>query len=148
MNEDSRRRVLDLLSEGKISVDEAERLLSLAGNASSRHSERNTGRENETTPPPKYLRVVVEPGSQAGAEESGERVNLRVPMALIRAGMRLPALIPGGVADKINEALRENGIDLDVRRLDGDELDELISALSELEIDVENGEHKVKVFVE
>ena len=148
MNEDSRRRVLDLLSEGKISVDEAERLLSLAGNTSSRHSERNTRRENETTPPPKYLRVVVEPGSQAGAEESGERVNLRVPMALIRAGMRLPALIPGGVADKVNEALRENGIDLDVRRLDGDELDELISALSELEIDVENGEHKVKVFVE
>lgn len=148
MNEDSRRRVLDLLSEGKISVDEAERLLSLAGNASSRHSERNTRRENETTPPPKYLRVVVEPGSQAGAEESGERVNLRVPMALIRAGMRLPALIPGGVADKVNEALRENGIDLDVRRLDGDELDELISSLSELEIDVENGEHKVKVFVE
>ncbi|MCH7626792.1 MAG: hypothetical protein IIC83_12790 [Chloroflexi bacterium] len=148
MNEDSRRRVLDLLSEGKISVDEAERLLSLAGNASSRRSERNTRRENETTHPPKYLRVVVEPGSQAGAEESGERVNLRVPMALIRAGMRLPALIPGGVADKVNEALRENGIDLDVRRLDGDELDKLISALSELEIDVENGEHKVKVFVE
>ena len=148
MNEDSRRRVLDLLSEGKISVDEAERLLSLAGNASSRRSERNTTRENETTHPPKYLRVVVEPGSQAGAEESGERVNLRVPMALIRAGMRLPALIPGGVADKVNEALRENGIDLDVRRLDGDELDKQISALSELEIDVENGEHKVKVFVE
>ena len=148
MNEDSRRRVLDLLSEGKISVDEAERLLSLAGNVSSPHSERNTRRENETTRPPKYLRVVVEPGSQAGAEESGERVNLRVPMALIRAGMMLPALMPGGVADKVNEALRENGIDLDVRRLDGDELDELISALSELEIDVENGEHKVKVFVE
>ena len=148
MNEDSRRRVLDLLSEGKISVDEAERLLSLAGNASSRRSERNTRRENETTHPPKYLRVVVEPGSQAGAEESGERVDLRVPMALIRAGMRLPALIPGGVADKVNEALRENGIDLDVRRLDGNELDKLISALSELEIDVENGEHKVKVFVE
>ena len=148
MNEDSRRRVLDLLSEGKISVDEAERLLSLAGNASSRRSERDTRRENETTHPPKYLRVVVEPGSQAGAEESGERVDLRVPMALIRAGMRLPALIPGGVADKVNEALRENGIDLDVRRLDGDELDKQISALSELEIDVENGEHKVKVFVE
>ena len=148
MNEDSRRRVLDLLSEGKISVDEAERLLSLAGNASSRRSERDTRRENETTHPPKYLRVVVEPGSQAGAEESGERVDLRVPMALIRAGMRLPALIPGGVADKVNEALRENGIDLDVRRLDGNELDKLISALSELEIDVENGEHKVKVFVE
>lgn len=148
MNVDSRRRVLDLLSEGKISVDEAERLLSLAGNASSRRSERNTRRENETTHPPKYLRVVVEPGSQAGAEESSELVNLRVPMALIRAGMRLPALIPGGVADKVNEALRENGIDLDVRRLNGDELDKLISALSELEIDVENGEHKVKVFVE
>ena len=129
-------------------MDEAERLLSLAGNASSRGSEGNTKRENETTPPPKYLRIVVEPGPQAGAEGAGERVNLRVPMALIRAGMRLPAIMPGGVADKVNEALRDNGIDLDVRGLKGDELDELISALSDLEIDVESGEHKVRVFVE
>ena len=127
---------------------EAERLLSLAGNTSSGQPEGTTGRENESTPPPKYLRVVVEPGSQAGADEIGERVNVRVPMALIRAGMRLPALIPGGVADKVNEALRENGIDLDVRGLKGNELDELISSLSELEVDVENGEHKVRVFVE
>ncbi len=148
MNEDSRRRVLDLLSEGKISVDEAERLIAVAGKTSSQHSESNAERGHGTPPPRKYLRVVVEPGSQVGAEESGERVNLRVPMALIRAGMRLSAIIPGGVADKVNEALRENGIDMDVRGLKGDELDELISSLSELEIDVENGEHNVKVFVE
>ena len=57
-------------------------------------------------------------------------------------------MIPGGVADKVNEALRENGIDMDVRRLRGNELDELISSLSDLEIDVENGEHNIKVFVE
>lgn len=148
MNEDSRRRILDLLSEGKISVDEAERLLSLTGKTSSRRSEGISESEIATKPPPKYLRVIVEPGSQAGADESGERVNVRVPMALIRAGMRLTAMIPGGVAEKVNEALRENGIDLDVRGLKGDELDDLISSLSELEIDVENGEHKVKVFVE
>ena len=148
MSEDNRRRILDLLSKGKISVDEAERLLCLAGNTPSRSSGGNAEREYEKTPPPKYLRVVVEPGSLAGAEEFGERVNLRVPMALIRAGIRLSAIIPGGVADKVNEALRENGIDMDVRGLKGDELDELISSLSELEIDVEDGEHKVKVFVE
>ncbi len=148
MNVDSRRRILDLLSEGKINVDEAERLLSLAGKTSSQHSESDAEMEYGTTPPPKYLRVVVEPGSQAGEGESGERVNLRVPMALIRAGMRLSAIIPGGVAVKVNEALRENGIDMDVRGLKGDELDDLISSLTELEIDVENGEQKVKVFVE
>lgn len=148
MNEDSRKRILDLLSEGKISVDEAERLLSLGGKASSQRSESNNERENAAKPPPKYLRVVVEPGSQAGVEESSERVNVRVPMALIRAGMRLSAMIPGGVADRVNEALRENGIDLDVKGLKGNELDELLSSLSELEVDVENGEHKVKIFVE
>ena len=148
MSEDNRRRILDLLSEGRISVDEAERLLRLAGNTPSRSSGSKAEREYEKTPPPKYLRVVVEPGSLADAEESGERVNLRVPIALIRAGIRLSAMIPGGVADKVNEALREHGIDMDVRGLKGDELDQLISSLSELEIDVEDGEHKVKVFVE
>ena len=56
--------------------------------------------------------------------------------------------MPSGVAEKVNEALRENGIDMDVRGLKGDALDDLISSLSELEIDVENGEHKVKIFME
>ena len=148
MSDDSKRRVLDLLSEGKISVDEAERLLNLSGSRSKQRSEASSERESGTARPPKYLRVIVEPGSRVGEEEMGERVNVRVPMALIRAGMRLPAIIPGGVAEKVNETLRQNGIDLDVRGLKGDELDDLISSLSELEIDVENGEHKVKVFVE
>ena len=148
MNEDSRRRILDLLSEGKISVDEAERLLNLSGTRPAQRSEVSSEREPGTARPPKYLRVIVEPGSQIGEEDMGERVNVRVPIALIRAGMRLPAIIPGGVAEKVNETLGENGIDLDVRGLKGDELDDLISSLSELEIDVESGEHKVKVFVE
>ncbi len=147
MNEDNRRRILDLLSEGKISVDEAERLLSLGAKPPSQPLEDSSERRQETKPPPKYLRVVVEPGSHAGSE-ANERVNVRVPLALIRAGMRLPAMIPGGVAEKVNEALWENGIDLDVKRLKGDELDDLISSLSELEIDVESGDQTVKVFVE
>ena len=148
MNEDSKRKILDLLSKGKISVDEAERLLSLTGKTSSKRSESASERGHGTSHPPKYLRVVVEPGSQAGAEDSNERVNIRVPLALIRAGMRLPAIMPSGVAEKVNEALRENGIDMDVRGLKGDALDDLLSSLSELEIDVENGEHKVKIFME
>ena len=51
--------------------------------------------------------------------------------------------------DKVNDALREKGINFDVRSVKPEDLEELIDALSELEVDVSSAKgEKVKVFVE
>ena len=84
---DNRKRVLDMLAEGKISVDEAERLLSIVDQPDEEPKE-GEPTESRRRQPPKYLRVLVE---DEDADSSKERVNVRVPMALIRAGMKLPA---------------------------------------------------------
>ena len=143
--ENNRRQILDMLAEGKIQVEEAERLLSLV----SQESE-SAGADQQTKddrPRAKYLRVCVEPGDDAD-EEHTERVNIRVPMALIRAGVKLAALIPTQAADSVNEELRKKGIKFDVSSFNADDLEPLIDALQDLEVDVKDGQHKVRVFVE
>jgi hypothetical protein len=62
--------------------------------------------------------------------------------------MKLTSLIPGNASNKVNEALREKGIDFDLRNLKTEDLEELVDALSELEVDVQDGKEKVRVYVE
>ena len=139
-----RQRILDLLAEGKINVEEAERLLPLV----EQPPPASASGQELTRRRPKYLHVIIEPNPDSGSGNGGERVNVRVPMDLIRAGMKLAALIPQLAATGINDAMREKGIDLDVRNLKGDELEQLVDALQDLEVDVQGGDQNVRVFVE
>jgi hypothetical protein len=133
------RRILNLLAEGKINAEEAERLIdALQGKP-------GASAELASAEGPKYLRVLVE-GDQS---PHGGKVNVRVPFNLIRAGVRLAALLPSVAYDPINKALKENGVDFDVSKVKPENLEDLVKHLSELSVDVEgnNGE-KVRVFCE
>lgn len=143
--DNNRRQILDMLAEGKIQVDEAERLLSLV---SANDEPVESGMPpNASRSPGKYLKVSVEPGENANGD-SPERVNIRVPIALIRAGVKLAALIPSSSADSVNEELRKNGINFDIGNLKPEDLEALVDSLQDLEVDVKDGRHKVRVFVE
>ena len=145
MNDD-RRRVLDMLAEGKISVGEAERLLDrIDGPPPAGRADDRSGSRAEA---PKYLRVVVEPEGRAEEDGSDHAVNIRVPLALLRAGMRLAALIPDAATAGINQALREKGIDLDVGTLKAEDVEELLDALRDIKVDVHAGEQRVLIYVE
>jgi hypothetical protein len=134
MNDDM-RRVLDLLVQGKISVDEAQQLLEAlrAGAA------RETGKSPEPAPaaaPPRFLKINVHrPGGEGRREKD---VNIRVPLALVRGGLRLGALIPG-VEERVNARLRESGVDIDLTRVDAQAIESLLSELGQLTIDVNEG---------
>jgi len=137
-----RRKILEMLSQGKINVDEAERLLaalseSAAGKAAG-SAAASTGSK------PKYLRVMVEP---APGNNNGERVNVRVPLNLIRAGLKWASFIPEHTQVKVGKALEEKGIAADFSKLTADDLEDLITNLDDLQVEVE-GEEIVKVFCE
>lgn len=141
---EERRRILNLLSEGKIDATAAEKLLDALSNkpAAARADERS-----EVTPPdPKFLRVLVE-GYQD--ESNAGKVNIRVPFTLIRAGIRLAALLPAAVHEPINRALREQGVDIDISKIKPENLEDLVTHLRELAVDVD-GPHgeKVRIFCE
>lgn len=145
---ENQKKILEMLSQGKISTDEAYRLLG-AVNSEDRGQEspRKTGLEVRGKA--RYLRVTVTPQENHGNAENVDRVNVRVPMSLIRAGIKLTSLIPGDAMNKVNDALHEKGINFDVRNIKSEDIEELIEALGDLEVDVESSHgEKVKVFVE
>ena len=138
MNEE-RKKILDLLAQGKITVEEADRLL--AAISSPETEERPVSSAGSGY---KYLRVLVEPGPNS---ETQDRVNVRVPLKLIRAGLKWAAFVPQHAQGEVNKALREKGIDLDFSKIKPEDLDEIVTQLNDLTVDVE-GKEKVRVFCE
>ena len=141
---ENQKRILQLLAEGKITVDEASRLLSLVG--------ADDGKESRQVPKParaeaKYLYVKVEPRPGRESKENA-RVSVRVPVSLIRSGMKLTALIPPRVADDINKGLKEKGFGFDVRNMKEEYVEQLVDALRDEEVMVDSPEAEIRVYAE
>jgi len=136
MNEE-RKKILEMLQQGKITVEEAEKLLAalLSPEESKSEAQKSTC---------KYLRVVVEPGPQS---EDRDRVNIRVPMKLIRAGLKWAAFVPKHAHSSINKALHEKGIEMDFAQITSEDIEELVSQLDDLTVEVE-GKEKVRICCE
>ena len=134
---DNRRQILDMLAQGKITAEEAERLIAAL--------ERGGATAMSETDKIKYLRVLVDTiDPMAGPT----KVNVRVPMQLLRAGVRLTGVIPASAREEVNNALRKEGIPFDINNLTPQNLEELIEQLRELTVDVNNDNTKVRVFCE
>ncbi|MGD2174132.1 MAG: hypothetical protein PVJ27_01925 [Candidatus Brocadiaceae bacterium] len=143
---ENRMKVLEMLAAGRVSVDEAEKLLAkLEPNTSPSGVPAVADAEAPVTMPaaerpvpknPRYLRIMVE---SAG----GDRVNVRIPTALIRTGIKLGALLP----EKARMELNGKGIDL--AALSDMDTEELVEALAALTVDVDsaNGD-QVRIFCE
>jgi antitoxin component of RelBE/YafQ-DinJ toxin-antitoxin module len=149
MNE-HRRQILQMLSEGKINADEAERLIAASEEPSAGKSADNVS-GSEAKARPKYLRVQVD-SEDDGGREGPTKVNVRVPMQLLRAGVKLAGLIPAQALHRANDAIHEQGIPFDLTQIKPENLEELIDQLSDLSVDVDQKDReskvKVKVFCE
>lgn len=136
-----RKDILDLLVAGKITAEEAEQLIAAIERdrppAASSAETRPKGRA-------KYLRVLVD------TMENGEpgKVNVRVPLQLLRAGVRLAALIPPQALGQANAELSRSGIPFDLTQLKPEQLEALIEHLDELAVEVDQPDSKVRVFCE
>lgn len=138
MNE-HRMKILEMLAAGKVTAEEAERLISATEKPAAEP-------EAGAKPRAKYLRVVVEDQSKEGKPV---HVNVRVPMMLLRAGVKLTSLIPVQARVKVNDAMREKGMDFDLSALKPENLDEILEHLEELTVDVDDrSKAKVRVFCE
>jgi hypothetical protein len=149
MNE-HRHQILQMLSEGKISADEAERLIAAMDAPPSFSTFSDAASSGTGKPRPKYLRVVVD--SEDNGHEGPTKVNVRVPMQLLRAGVRLAGLIPAPALRRANDAMQEQGIPIDLSQIKPENLEELVEHLNDLTVDVDqkdaNARVKVRVFCE
>lgn len=141
MSED-RRSILQMLSEGKLTPDEAERLIAALERDPAPRLE---GAAPKSKPAPKYLRVAVDTDEGHGGPT---KVNVRVPMNLLRAGVRLSSIIPPHARDRVNAAMRENGVPFDINSLKPENLEELVEQLNDLTVDVDQDRTKVRIYCE
>ena len=130
-----RKSILELVATGKVTAEEGERLLAAVENGGSVEEPAPVGRA------PKYLRVLVE----ADDGDGPLKVNVRVPLQLLRAGVRLVSLIPPRATQEVNTALAKEGIAFDLSQLKSENLDELIDQLRDLTVDVDQDKDKLKV---
>lgn len=139
-----RRKVLEMLAAGKITPEEADQLLDrLASPAAAEGASEGEaggaaggGAGGGRPRAPRFLRVVV---------DSPERdsINIRLPLGLIRTGLKISTLVPR----RVSHRLSERGIDLShLGKLDDEAL---IAELAALQVDIaaEDGE-KVRIFCE
>ena len=146
MSED-RRSILTMLSEGKITPDEADRLLAALDREPAQalpgaDAPRGAG---SNRPPPKYLRVAVD---TEDGHDGPTKVNIRVPMQLLRAGVRLSSIIPPHARERVNEAMARNGVPFDINAIRPENLEELVEQLNDLTVDVDQERTKVRIFCE
>ena len=141
MSED-RRRILNMLAEGKLTAEEAEQLLdALAARAASAAStsEPAAGPAIKGDPSaliaalPKFLYVKV-------VSVNGDNVDVKVPLALVRSGLKLTSLIPPQAMNEINDQMSQHGMSIDFNNLKPEDIDELIEALREMEINVNSAD--------
>jgi polyhydroxyalkanoate synthesis regulator phasin len=140
MNEQA-RQILQMLAEGKVTADEAERLI----DALERQELASpAGAEPRAKRRPKYLRVVLEDNS----EEAPSHINVRVPLQLLRAGVRLTSLIPPRALTQLNAKLDESGVPVDLTQLRPQDIEELVDQLDDVTVDVDDPTSKIRVFCE
>jgi hypothetical protein len=138
MNE-QRKDILGMLAEGKINAEEAEQLITALerDQPPAAPDVRPKGRA-------KYLRLVVDTLEN---DEPG-RINIRVPLQLLRAGVRLAALIPPRALERANAELTKSGVPIDLTQLKPEQLEALVEHLDELTVDVDQPDAKVRIFCE
>jgi hypothetical protein len=124
------RKVLEMLSSGKISVQEADQLLHAIDGAN----------QAERKEEPRYFRILINKPAREGKKP--ENVNIRVPITVVRGGLRLSALFPGMLGKK--KIQLDNGAELDLSKIHYNDLEAMIKDIGELTVDVD-GDAQVRI---
>lgn len=118
------RQVLDMLADGRIEAQDAERLLARLGEAAAEAREGEDPFRRPVSPGDLHLHVVAR-------TEDGDEIDVRIPLKLMATGIEFEKLMPEGA----REAVEETGIELsELRKMRGDQL---IEAIQDLEVDLD-----------
>lgn len=134
------RKVLEMLSQNKITPDEADKLLeklsATAETSSDDASSSSAPASSSISSKPRFLRIVVDKPGQ-------DQINVRLPFSFARNASMLAAVLP----TRVREKLAEQGINFS----ETGDIDPKVwaAAIETMNIDVEKGDgKKVRVFCE
>ena len=75
-------------------------------------------------------------------------MNVRVPLRLLRAGVRLTSLVPPQAVTRINAELAKSGVPIDLTEVKPQDIEEVIEQLDELTVELDDPDTKMQVFCE
>jgi hypothetical protein len=147
---DETRRVLDLLAQGKITVDEADRLITtLTANRPAETADAAATSRDAV----RWIRINVHKPAMDGHRQKD--VNIRVPIAVVRGGMRLGAIIGTFAGTNAARRMKAEGHDIDLAKISSDlsqmngpEFDEFMKSLNETNIEIDDGKAQVRITAE
>jgi len=139
MNEE-KLKVLNMIAEAKISAEEGAKLLDALDKKDAKQSEPVVQKKEKGNI--NYLFVDISPKTDANKE----KVHVKVPLALVRAGVNIASMLPVDVQDKVNSAMDEKGMKFDLSSIKPENIEELIQALEEMEVNIDSDEHTVRVY--
>jgi hypothetical protein len=149
---DDIRRVLDMLSQGKISIDDADRLIKAM--RTERPVDTGAGAASEGRAPVRWFRINIHKPAKDEAHKPKD-VNIRVPIAVVKGGMRLGAIIATFAGEKAAQRMKERGLDLDLSTINGDlsrmngaEFDTFMKSLDDMNIEIDDGRSQVRITAE
>ena len=157
-----RMKILEMLKEGKISAEDADRLLDKLAQLDREPEDDDVVIDEDSihgavasavaTAKEAAQAVKLKVKAKASGRKffcikintaNGKNINLRLPLAVAKAGVKLSALLPQSATD----SLKEKGINLDeLTQLKGDEL---TGAIEELDINIDTDEgDSIRIFCE
>ena len=149
---DDARRILDMLQEGKITVDEADRLLK-ALNAEQPPETATADTATNGRERVRWIRINIQKPANDG--HRAKNVNIRVPIAIVKGGMRLGAIIGTFAGEKAARQMKAQGLDIDLAKISSDlsqmngpEFDEFLRSLNEANIEIDDGKSQVRITTE
>ena len=143
---DDMRRVLDLVAQGKITVDEGQQLLGAIQAPPADAAAPAAAADASERPKPRWLRIAIHKSARDGRHDKD--VNIRVPISIVRSGMRLGALIPGLAGEQVQARMRERGLDIDFSKLDAASIDTVLKELGDTNIEIDSGKAQVRITCE
>jgi len=135
MRED-RRKVLAMLATGRISVEEADHLLSAIA----------PQREQPAAPySPKFLRLLLEPKADSGSQR---KIDVRVPLGVILSSLQIAKSLPLEKRGPMKIALGTHILALDLEQVNPDNVNEFMAQLGQLTADIDQKKETVRLFCE
>ena len=150
---DDTRRILDMLSQGKITVDEADRLIkAMSGDRPAETATAETATDGRQRV--RWFRINIHKPAKDQTDRPKD-VNIRVPIAVVKGGMRLGAIIATFAGEKAAQRMKERGLDLDLSTINGDlsrmngaEFDTFLRSLDDMNIEIDDGKSQVRITTE
>lgn len=131
-------RVLNMVAEGKISPEEGGQLIDKLEKDQKDIGNSDVLQAMEA----KNFYIKVEPKDG----KSKDQVSVKVPFALLKAGLNIAGLIPKEAQEKINSSMAEKGMSFNISDMKPENIQEIMTALEEFTVDIETDDSSVKIY--